>query len=40
MIHQQRLGILAQDQGVRLKGYLSFIRMVNTDQAKKLEKDY
>jgi len=37
MIHQERLGILAQDQSVRLKGYLSFIKMVNADQAKKLE---
>jgi len=39
MVHQYRVGSLAEDEVSRLKGYLSFIRMVNPAQAEKLETD-
>ena len=37
MIHQQRLGSLDKEQSERLTGYLSFIRMVNPQQADNLQ---
>jgi len=36
MLHQQRLARLPDDEVAKLNGYMSFIRMVNPEQARKL----
>ena len=37
MLHQKRIGKLEKDQIFRLAGYLSYIRMINPEQADRLE---